>query len=496
MKPVPFLLIFGPILSAILVVIGAISGSIETTYLGPAIINGFLACYTSWRFIKGNDGPANLLFYAGTFLFYHFQLLTPEYWADFSQAIVEYSPESRFMSALGTSLLPLACFGVARLLERRWPVNETAGTIRGDEAVVFNDRRVFVGFLALFALVSVPNVIFGGVVASSVNSILYMRGMDEGRSVIVISDQLASILNINHFACSLVTLTWVLYRTKYRRVALLLLPLSGIWALGSIFGMGTRTQVLQFGLALLVPLIGRTSLKIRLFTLVVFGATIFVTAQIMTYYRTVGLKEVQLDEFADAIGGIQGLETMHDQTRAIEMYVEGYVSPEATGVVPLDLVIGLVYRPIELLMFPLPRSFFPWKPVDPTVLDLSRWAISRMGVDPDRFSWGITGGLLGRDTLRWGALGALVPVFWFTVLCWFADREFRRDRRSMTQLIVSGAFAGTAISMYRDLSPLWCLQLLPAAMVLIHARVGVRGRSVVAPSVIADSLKTERCGST
>ena len=118
MKPIPPLLVLGPTLSAILVVLGAISGSVETTYLGPAVINGFLACYTGWRFTKGNDGPANLLFYAGTFLFYHFQLLMPDYWADFSQAIVGYSSESRFMSALGTSLLPMACLGVARLLER------------------------------------------------------------------------------------------------------------------------------------------------------------------------------------------------------------------------------------------------------------------------------------------------------------------------------------------------------------------------------------------
>lgn len=202
----------------------------------------------------------------------------------------------------------------------------------------------------------------------------------------------------------------------------------------------------------------------------VAGIFIFILAQIMTNYRDVGLKEINASEFVGKVTDIQGLETLHDQTRAFEMFLEGYHNPASFGIAPVDFVYGLIYRPIELLMYPLPRSFFPWKPVDPTLHDLNVWAITRMGVNPEEHEWGLTAGLLGRDALRWGMFGPFVALFWFSVLCWYAEREYARDRWSLNQRLVAGAFAGTAMAMFRDLSPLWCLQLIPAATIIMIAR--------------------------
>jgi hypothetical protein len=467
--------VIGPLLAACLASAGIMFDNMTLAYLVPAAINALLGVAAVWHFIWYKQRISFVILYTGTFLLFHFQLFSPAYWADFCAAISSYSVGAKLLGSVSANLLPIGGVWTMFLLDGLRPL-KAMEINRGPEArCQYNEKLLFRMLLGLFILVAVPNVFFGGVFRSSINAILYMRSTIAQDGGIAIDPLLASLLNINHFACSLVILCLALGRGKFRWSMFIMAFASAIWAIASVFAMGSRTQVIQFGLFFLVAF--GTSPKMKPKNLVVPGLVcmlIILLGQVMTNYRDVGLKEVNTGELIGKITEIHGLETLHDQTRAFEMYLEGYHNPASFGITPIDFAYGLVYRPIELVMYPLPRSFFPWKPVDPTLHDLNVWAITRMGINPDvSGEWGLTAGLLGRDALRWGTFGPLVALFWFSVLCWYMEREYVRDRWAFNQRLVAGAFAGTAMAMFRDLSPLWCLQLLPAAVMIMIARVPV-----------------------
>jgi len=456
--------------AAIIALGGLLANEPLTAYLVPAILQAIPAVHATLNFIVRKRGLANWAAFGGSFLFFHFQLFSPVYWDQFVIEIAPYSISAKLVSVLGSNVLPVLLVASAKIFDRfgrastvHWP--------RNIENPVYQ-KRLLIGFVVLFAVTAVPQVLYGRVVVGAILQIVYMRAgvTTSGEGYYQAgAEAAASLFNLQHFATSLLLLGLLLRKSRYWIFVRWVMPLAAIWAAANLLG-GTRTQLLLFAAALFVIFAADPLRKIQTRYAIGLPILVLILSQFASVFRNEGIVGFNAASFREGVTRIQGLETIHDQTRAVEFFVEGYRSPWNVGFAPLDAMIGLVYRPIELAMFIMPRSIFPWKPVDPTFEDLNRLAMTAYGLNPDEVIWGITAGIIGRDMLRWGELGWIVPLFWLGFLLSVADRFYREGSICLDRRIMAGAIAGSCIAMYRDLSPLWCLQMFPALLIILWAQ--------------------------
>jgi hypothetical protein len=470
------------VIAAMLALVGIVLDVPFLAYGIPAALQAIPATHSTLGFLVYKRYLSHWIAFGGCFLFFHFQVLSPQYWADFTAQMDRYLVAAKVISVVGINLFPIGLVLVMKLLLRfggsvstQWPEQ------------VFEPRyqqRLYKGFLAIFVLAAIPQVLYGQLVVGAVRQIVYMRAgaTAAGESYYVrFSGEgvSSSLLNLQHFSTSLVILSLLLWNSRHRMVVRSLFPLSALWTTANLLG-GTRTQLLLFAVALLVVFGADPKRRITISAAVLIPAGVFVLSQLASVFRATGLLEFNWAQFQQAFGRLQGLETMHDQTRAIHLFLEGYRSPWSLGFAPADFLFGLIYRPIEFFMFIIPRGLFPWKPVDPTFDDLNRMVITLMNLNPNEILWGLTAGIIGREMLRWGVFGGAVALFWFGFLLQGAERAYRSGPHCLDNRVLAGAIAGSCIAMYRDLTPLWCLQMFPAVFVILYAR-GVLPRPRVQP---------------
>jgi len=444
----------------------------KLAYVIPAAMQAAPAILSTLRFLVLKRNLDHWIAFGGCFIFFHLQLLSPPYWAEFDQQMANYSTLARALSTVGVHLFPVALIGVVHGFFSFWPSRQRWWPEQVGEPSY--QRRLFIGFLVVFALSAIPQVLYGQVVVGAIRQIIYMRAGVTQTGEVYYSNfsgegASASLINLQHFSTSLVLLSVLLWRSRYRQIVRALFPFSVIWTAANVLS-GTRTQLLLFAVALVVIYLADPKRKISIRAAVLLPLGVFFLSQVAAQFRDIGIREISWDELKQNFGRLQGLETLHDQTRALDLFIEGYRSPWSTGFAPVDCLIGLVYRPIEFCLFVVPRSVFPWKPLDPTFVDLNRLVISSMSLNPDESYWGLTAGIIGRDTLRWGPLGGLVALFWLGFLVYTAERSYRGGQHCLDNRILAGAIAGSCMAMYRDLTPLWCLQMFPAVFTILYAR--------------------------
>jgi hypothetical protein len=462
--------------AALTAAIGISIDSMTIAYVLPALMQAVPAVMSSLCFLIQKRNLSHWVAFGGCFLFFHLQLLSPQYWSIFETQIRKYSTLARYASTIGIHLFPVALLLVMRVFDDLWPNRARWWSMQVTEPAY--QRRLFIGFVVIFVLAAIPQVLYGQVVIGAIRQIVYLRAgvTQAGESYFTGftgEGATGSLINLQHFSTSLVLLSVLLWRSRYRQIVRSLFPFSAIWTAANVLS-GTRTQLLLFALAIIVIYGADPKRRISLRMAVLVPLGVFVLSQLYSEVRNFGLRDIDYDSLRQNFGNVQGLETLHDQTRALDFFIDGYRSPWSTGFPPADFLIGLVYRPIEFFLFVLPRSIFPWKPLDPTFEDLNRLVISSLGLNADENFWGLTAGILGRDTLRWGMFGGLVALFWMGFLLFAAERGYRNGPHCLDNRVLAGAIAGSCIAMYRDLTPLWCLQMFPAVFVILYARGALR----------------------
>lgn len=473
--------------ASLMSVAGIAMGSASIAYMVPALMQAGPAVISSLRFLILKRNLSHWIAFGGCFLFFHLQLLSPQYWAVFEALMGKYSSLARYASTIGTHLFPVALIMGLQFFSTLWPDRHRWWPTQVVETAY--QRRLFCGFVAVFVLAALPQMLYGQVVVGAFRQIVYLRaGVTQSGetyySGAVGVGAAGSLINLQHCSTSLILLSMLLWHSRYRQIVRALFPLSVLWTAANVLS-GTRTQLLLFAVAIIVIYGADPKRRISLRAAILVPVGVFVLSQLYSEVRSFGLREIDFDSLKQNFGNVQGLETLHDQTRALDFFIEGYRSPWSTGFAPADFLIGLVYRPIEFFLFVLPRSVFPWKPLDPTFEDLNRLVISSLSLNPDENFWGLTAGIIGRDTLRWGMFGGLVALFWMGFLIFTADRSYRSGPQCLDNRVLAGAIAGSCIAMYRDLTPLWCLQMFPAVFVILYARGGLRPVPFGANSVAA-----------
>lgn len=465
------------VLAAAAALVGILTDIPLLAYLLPAALQSIPAVHSTLGFIVRKRFLANWVAFGGCFLFFHFQLLSPQYWVEFIPQMERYLELAKVVSVVGINLFPLGLVLTIRAMLALW----RSMPVPWPEQVLepSYQRRLYLGFLVIFGLAAIPQALYGQVVIGAIRQIVYMRvgetSVGETYYARTAGEGLgSSLLNLQHFSTSLILLSFLLWNSRHRAVVRLLFPLSALWTAANLLG-GTRTQLLLFVVALLVIFGADPKRRISIRMAIILPVGVFVLVQLASVFRATGLLDFSWDRFQEGFGRLQGLETLHDQTRAIHLYLEGYQSPWSLGFAPADLLFGLIYRPIEFFMFIIPRGLFPWKPIDPTFDDLNRMVITFMNLNPNEILWGLTAGIIGREMLRWGVFGGFVALFWLGFLVQGAERAYRAGSHCLDSRVLAGAIAGSCIAMYRDLTPLWCLQMIPAVFVILYARGALPG---------------------
>jgi hypothetical protein len=446
----------------------------------PGLIGGTLALVATVRFLRRKTDLAGFVATVCGFVFYQAFQANPVMLPEFSARLADIGETNRmvgiFLGNFTTGMLLLARFAVAGVLVRpiRALVPSAGSAVRGNV-----DRLVWAGFLIVFTAVAVPNVLFGRVVIGAINAIVYQRaswaagefsGYDNWAGA-----SAASLLNTVYCSTSLFLLWVYLLGSQYRRAMLVLSPLVLIWS-ASVALQGSRTYLVILGFALLVYFIGSPWFKTKAYVFGALGLPImFVILQATSLYRNQGLQSIDFKELATRLLEIRGNEGTISQMDGLEFYRLEFSRKETAPNPVIGFVRGMVERPIEGLMMPLPRSLFPWKPVDDTAREFTLFFQNvRLGVTSVDTFLGASPGLIGREIIRYGIFGPISLLFWMGVILALADRLYETAAGSDFHRIFAAVLVAFLVAQMRDWVPMWFLPFLPAFLILSYVARRVR----------------------
>ena len=219
-------------------------------------------------------------------------------------------------------------------------------------------------FWALFTLVAIPNVLFGKVVVGSYRSIVYQRlawsHEEEFSGYDVWGGPLgASVVNMALWASSLYLFWLYLLRSRHRVVMYAVSPLVLLWTAGVVM-QGTRTYLVTMAVATAIYLLGDSKFGTKAFYHALWAIPLlFVVLQVSTLFRGEGLQSVNAPELSARILEVSGNEGASDEMDGIEFF-RTEVAARGTAPSPaLGFFRGIVERPIEGVMMPIPPDPFP-----------------------------------------------------------------------------------------------------------------------------------------
>lgn len=346
------------------------------------------------------------------------------------------------------------------------------------------DGTMLAGFAVVFILVALPNAAFGKVVVGPINSIIYQRAAwtaEHGSYAVFGGAVGGSFANATYWAVSLFLLWLYLLRSRFRWLMWVLSPLVLIWT-AAIAMQGSRTYLVTLAVALVVYLFGNPRVGTRALFYAGGGAVVVLAlVQISAIFRDQGLQTFNLSDFSSHALEVQGNEGATSQMDGIEYFRTELL---ARGQVPNSLVglaRGLVERPIEGVLMVVPRSVFPWKPLDTSMEEFSLfYEHERIGVDTEEAFLGASPGLIGRELIHYGFTGPLTMLLWMGVVLALADRLFATGSTSDYHRICAAMLVAFFVAQARDFVAIWFLPFLPGAAVLVW--VGLRCRRPIAPA--------------
>jgi hypothetical protein len=465
--------IVGSFVAAFIAFIGILSASPLLYGLVPGIFGGVMAAIATVRFLKDKTDLAGFVATICGFIFYQEFQANPVTLPDFSASLQSIPLQDQavgiVLSNLTTAMLLISYRVVANALNGpicRW-VPAPAWISRGKV-----DRKILGGFWIVFAVVAVPNVLFGKVVIGAIDNILYQRmtwtdaenfsGFSTWGGALGLS-----IANMALWATSLFLLWLYLLRSRYRWLMWILSPLVILWT-ASVGLQGSRTYLVVIGVAIMVYFFGNPKSGKKVFTYaLVVVPVLFLLLQISTLFRGNGLQSFDLTELSTHMLDIRGNEAASYQIDGIQCFRTEYVDKGKAVNPVIGFFRGLIVRPIEGLLMPVPRSIFPWKPVDVSLDEYSVWYQNvRLGDASTEAFLGASPGLMGRELLKYGLLGPFTLFFWLGLVLALADQFFSTGAASDFHRIFAALLVAFIVAQSRDFVPLWVLPFLPAAVVL------------------------------
>ena len=483
----------GSFVAALIAAMGIVTNEPILYATLPGLIGGVLAVIATVRFLKDKMDLAGFVATVCGFVFYQAFQANPVMLPEFTASLEAIGETDKmigiFLGNFTTGLLLLACHGVSALLKR--PIQ---GLVPRPDATarVHIDRQIVTGFVIIMAVVALPNVLFGKVVVGAIKNILYQRaswaatgefsGFDIwGGSVG------ASLMNVVFWATSLFLLWIYLLGSRHRTAMLALGPLVLLWT-ASVALQGSRTYLVILGFGLIVYFLGSPRFGKKAFAYALIGVPImFVILQATTFYRDKGLQSIDFKDLASRIFEIRGNEGMTSQMDGLEFFRTEFMDKDAAPNPVLGFVRGLVERPIEGIIMPLPRALFPWKPVDETARHFTLFYQNvRLGVPSDETFLGASPGLMGREVIRYGIFGPITLLFWMGWVLALADKLYAAAPASDFHRIFATVLVAFLVAQMRDWVPMWVLPFLPALLILgsVARRAGKQrrvGRVAVAP---------------
>ncbi len=465
--------IIGSVVAAFIALTGILSESPLLYATVPGIIGGISAAIATVRFLKNKTDLAGFIATICGFIFYQAFQANPVTLPEFSASLQEIPLQDQavgiFLSNLTTAILLISCHLVSNSLHRaiqRW-VPDPAWVSRANV-----DRRIMAGFWILFAIVALPNVLFGKVVMGAIDNILYQRlaGADpENYSGFTTwgGPLGASIANMALWATSLFLLWIYLLRSRYRILMLVLAPLVLLWT-ASVGLQGSRTYLVVMGMAAFVYFLGSPQFGKKAFIYaLVAGPVLFLLLQISTHFRSVGLQSVTMAELSTHMFEIRGNEGASSQIDGIQYFRTELVGKDKAPNPVTGFFRGLAERPIEGLLMPVPRSLFPWKADDHSSTEFNLWFQNvRLGPSTGQVFRGACPGRIGRELIKYGIFGPLTLLFWLGLLLALADRLFSTGPASDFHRICAALLIAFIVAQVRDFVPVWFIPFLPAGVIL------------------------------
>lgn len=464
--------IVGSLLAAFSAVAGILLESPFLYGIVPGIIGGGGALVATLRFIRRKIDLLGFVATSCGFVFYQaFQanpVMLPEFTASLQAVPVVDQVVGIALGNLTTALLIIAAHIVGWMFRR--PLARFVPPA-GLATRVQVDRLVLPGFLIVFLVVALPHVLFGQVIIGALKSILYQRaawggapelaGFDTGGGALG-----ASLLNMTFWSTSLFFLWVYLFGSRMRLSMVLVAPLVLLWTAGVAL-QGSRTYLVILGFGLVVYVLGSPKRGAGAYLYAIVGVPIaFLLLQISTLFRNEGLQSFDFGQLTARIFEIRGNEGCTSQMDGLEFFRTEFVAKDAAPNPMLGLVRGMVERPIEGLLMPVPRSLFPWKPIDETAREFTLFYQNvRLGVPSQETFLGASPGLMGRELIRYGIFGPFTVLFWLGLILAWADRLYQAAAGSDFNRMFATILMAFAVAQMRDWVPMWFLPFLPAMAV-------------------------------
>jgi len=439
----------------------------------PGVLGGIATVVATIRFLKYRVDLAGFVATTCGFIFYQaFQanpVMLPEFTASLSAVPLVDQVGGIFLGNFTTGMILLAYLAVSAAFRR--PLAKLVPQ-PSEASRASIDRKMLLSFWLVFIVVAIPNGMFGKVVVGAYKNILYQRASwaatGEFSGFEVWGGPVgASLVNMVFWSTSLFFIWLYLLSSQYRKLMLALSPLVLLWT-ASVTLQGSRTYLVTLGFGLIVYLLGNPKFGRRAYAYAAFGfPLLFVLVQAATLFRSGGLQSIDLRDLAQHLFEIRGNEGTSSQMDGLEFFRTGMVAKNADPNPLVGFVRGMVERPIEGILMPVPRSLFPWKPVDDTMREFSLFYQNvRLGVPSDEIFLGASPGLMGRELIRYGILGPLTVLFWLGLVLALADKLYATGAGSDFHRVYASVLVAFFVAEMRDWVPLWFLPFLPVMIIL------------------------------
>ncbi|MDX2111074.1 MAG: hypothetical protein SFY80_12605 [Verrucomicrobiota bacterium] len=478
------LILFGVLVCAI----GILGESLQSNalrYYIPGLLHATVAMYATWSFFVNKKDYSMFLIWVGWFVWYYFQLLLPTSGMLIIEMMDGYGTSGRIWGIVSGGITPVLLY----IGTNAWQSTPQMKSFKVWLTVPLGENSIRRGYLtiliwSMFLIIPVGLVylVTADLIMGSIHIMKEMRNTEIGTGFEAFGGAMGSFIALVSMAPAvLIIILFLVFsiRNIWIRIiaCVIVLPVPLIWCLGLLLS-GTRTYIVAFGGVIIIWLC--VKIKFNLLKLSIIGlifVSILIIAQTTYLYRNTGLSNFDFDETIDKIMDIQGLETLADQSRCFYYIME---EPEGQwfDVDPVSgFFIGLVHRPLEYSYYLIPRSIWHGKPLDPTFTDYTRFSLILAGYSDLPFvltedgkdtGYGTsnTTGFLGRDVIRYGPLGAISIIIWYSLFLAFGDLFFELSRRNPYSSWIAAAIAGTCFAMWRGPEPTWALLLMPCALII------------------------------
>jgi hypothetical protein len=464
--------IVGSVVAALLASVGVWTEQPILYGILPGVIGGFMAIVGAVRFFRGKQDLAGFIATFCGFVYYQAYQANPVMLPEFTGYLLPIPKQDQVvgmaLANLTTAILLVSCRGMGVLLKGPIAALTPDPLISTHERC---DRTAMFAFGVLFTLVATPNVLFGKVVVGAYRNIIYQRlswGNDPDFSGFEVwgGPVGASVVNMALWASSLFLVWLYLLRSRHKVLMLVLSPLILLWT-ASVALQGSRTYLVTMAIAIVVFILGNPKTSAWAVVHAIWTmALLFVLVQVASFYRGEGLQAAKLSDFASRVLEVSGNEGASSEMDGIEYFRTELLTRGTAPNPAVGFIRGLVERPIEGLMMPMPRSLFPWKPVDETATEYNLFFENvRLGVETSDVFLGASPGLVGRELVKYGLLGPFTLMFWMGTILALADQLYCKGAQSDFNRIFAASLLAFFVAQARDFSPVWFIPFLPAILV-------------------------------